>query len=76
MTKAKARKHLAYAIESREFWREAYVEACRSKNSTMDTKGLYIAEKYATLRELKKAEAIVEIREANERIAKFERIVK
>lgn len=76
MTKAKAEKHLRYAIESREFWREAYLEACRCKNTMMDIKGLYLAEGYETLREMKKAEAIAEIKDANNRIAKFERIVR
>lgn len=74
MTKAKAQKHLTYARESLEFWKEAYLDACRDKNTIMDVKGLYLAEGYETLREMKKAEAIAEINDAKVRIAKFERI--
>lgn len=76
MTKTKALKHLGYAIESREFWRAAYVDACRNKNNLMDVKGLYLAEGYETLREMKKAEARAEIKDANERIARFQRIAR
>ena len=74
MTKAKAEKHLKYAKESLEFWREAYVSACRDKSSIMDVKSLYLAEGYETLREMKKAEAIAEINDAKRRMAKAQRI--
>ena len=74
MTKAKAQKHLKYAKESLEFWRDAYVSACRDKNSIMDVKGLYLAGDYETLREAKKAEAITEINDAKRRMAKAQRI--
>lgn len=76
MTKEKARKHLEYAKESLEFWREQYVNACRDKNSIMDVKGLYLAGDHTTLREEKKADAIANINEAKQRIAKFQRISK
>lgn len=76
MTKEKAKKHLGYAQESLEFWREQYVNACRDKNSIMDIKGLYLAGDHTTLREAKKAEAIAEINEAKQKIAKFQRIAK
>ena len=73
MTKEKARKHLRYAQESLDFWREKYVEACRDKNSIMDVSGLYLAGDYRTLREMKKAEAIAEINDAKQRKAKAQR---
>ena len=76
MTKAKAIKHLGYARESLVFWQEAYVNACRDKNRMMDIKGLYLAEGFETLREMKKAEAVAEMNDAKARIAKFERIAK
>ncbi len=74
MTKAKAEKHLRYAKEDLEFWRGAYVDACRDNNRIMDVQGLYLAGNYRTLREAKKAEAIAEINEAKRRIAKAQRI--
>lgn len=74
MTKAKAEKHLRYAKEDLEFWRGAYVNACRDNNRIMDIQGLYLAGDYRTLREAKKAEAIAEINEAKRRIAKAQRI--
>lgn len=74
MTKAKAEKHLKYAKESLEFWREAYVSACRDKNPTMDIKGLYLADGFETLREMKKADAIAEINDAKRRMANAQRI--
>lgn len=74
MTKAKAQKHLRYAKESLEFWRGAYVDACRDQNKIMDIPGLYLAGDYRTLREAKKAEAIAEINDAKRRIAKAQRI--
>lgn len=76
MTKAKAIKHLGYARESLIFWREAYVDACRDKNSMMDIKGLYLAGDHKTLREAKKAEAIENMADAKVRISKYERIAK
>lgn len=74
MTKKKAQKHLNLAIESREFWREKYVEACRCKISTYDIPLAMLGGK--TMRQVEKEEARQNIAEANERIAKFERIVK
>ena len=76
MTREKARKHLRYAQESLEFWREKYVEACRDKNSLMDVEGLYLAGDHRTIREAKKAEAIAEINDAKRRMAKAQRIAK
>lgn len=73
MTKAKAKKHLKYATEDLEFWREVYVNACRDKNPIMDMQG-YLAGNYATIREAKKAEAIAEINDAKRRIANMQRI--
>ena len=72
MTKTKAQKHLKCAIESRNFWREAYVENERNTNKLLDVKMMLIG---MTLREEKRIECIQEIKEANERIAKFQRIV-
>ena len=76
MTKAKAQKHLNYARESLKFWQEAYVDVCRDKNRALDIKGLYLAEGYETIRDMKKAEAIAEMKEAKVRIARFERITR
>ena len=72
MTRVKAQKHLRYATESLEFWREKYVEACREKSSVMDVK--YSIYDGRTLREVKKAEAIAEINDAKRRIANAQRI--
>lgn len=74
MTKAKAEKHLRYAKEHLDFWREAYVNACRDKNPIMDLKDSFLADGYETLREMKKAEAIAEINDAKRRMAKAQRI--
>lgn len=74
MTKKKAQRHLNSAIEDREFWREKYVEACRCKISTYDTPLAMFGGK--TGRQAQKEEARQNIAEANERIARFERIVK
>lgn len=76
MTKTKAQKHLNYAREDLKFWQEAYVDVCRNKNRMLDIKGLYLAEGYETLRDMKKAEAIAEMKEAKVRIARFERITR
>lgn len=74
MTRNKAMKHLGYALENRDFWREAYVENERDTKSMLDVRGLFGSN--GTLREERRAECIREIKEANERIARFERIVK
>ena len=74
MTKAKARKRLGYALEDREFWREKYVENERNKREMLDVNGL--SRTHGTLRKERRAEAIQNIREANERIARLERIAK
>ena len=74
MTKAKALKHLRNALEDREFWREKYVEYRRDTRSTMDVKAGMLDSH--TIRENFIAEAIEEIKNANERISRFERIVK
>ena len=72
MTKEKAIKHLGRAREHLNFWREKYVEACRDRRSAMDIKMHYFDE--LTLREQMKRDALNEIAEAKERIARFERI--
>lgn len=72
MTKTKAQKHLNYAIEHRKFWREKYVQNERDKCSTLDIKLSYYD---ATIREERRREVIQEIKEANERISRFQRIV-
>lgn len=74
MTKKNAQKHLDFAIEDREFWREKYVAACRCKISTYDIPLALYGGK--TGRQAEKEEARKNIAEANERIAEFERIVK
>lgn len=72
----KAIKHLAYWTESLADARYNYVLACRNKNSMMDVQSLYLAsvDGYNTLREMKKAEAIEDMKYAKERIAHFQRI--
>lgn len=75
MTIEKAQKHLKYAREHLKYWQEAYVDVCRDKNRTLDIK-LHLAEGYETIRDMKKAEAIAEMKEAKVRIARFERITR
>lgn len=74
MTKKKAKKHLDFAIENREFWREKYVAACRCKIRTYDIPLAMLGGK--TMRQAEMEEARQNIAEANERIARFEKIVK
>lgn len=73
MTKAKAMKHLERAIESREFWREAYVENERDNHEMADHKFMYTG---MSIREERRQECRREIKEANERISRFQRMVK
>ena len=68
----KARKHLINARESLEFWREVYVNNERDNNPSMDLKFHSIG---ATIREDKRKDILNCIKDAKERIAKFERIV-
>ena len=75
MKKAKAVKHLGYARESLEFWREKYVQVKRSNNSMMDIKW-HMSLDGKTIRECELEEAIREMNEAKELIAKYERIAK
>ncbi len=75
MKKAKAVKNLGYAREDLEFWREKYVQVKRSNNSMMDIKW-HMSLDGKTIRECELEEAIREMNEAKERIAKYERIAK
>ena len=74
MTKAKAIKHLGYARESLEFWREKYVDCMRDTRSTMDIHMSMLGG--LTVREQMIAEAIENINDAKARIARMERIAK
>ena len=69
----KARKHLINARESLEFWHEAYVENERNKCETLDCKLNYFDGN--TIREERRKDILNCIKDAKERIAKFERIV-
>lgn len=73
MTKEKARKHLERAKESREFWRACYVDNERDTCEILDVKLSYYG---CTGREEKRRECIERIKEQNERISRFERIIK
>ena len=79
MTRAKAMKHLERALEIREFWREAYVDNERDKRSILDLRHETYDEEEGFItvsyREERRRECRAEIREANERIARFQRIV-
>lgn len=78
MTRAKAIKKISNARENLKFWQDAYIDACRSTNPMMDTKSSYLAVKegYKTIREAKKAEAVANMNEAKEVIARMERIAR
>ena len=69
--KAKARKHLQFWREDLEFWQEKYVGAKRDKDDIIDVKLMYLDG--STLRQERIKEAIEEINEAKEKIARFER---
>lgn len=72
MKKDKAERKLTFWKEDLEYWRQAYVEACRDKHPTMD---LYMSSlEYGTIREGRKHEAIEQINAAKQVIAKYERI--
>lgn len=73
MTKEKARKHLERAKETREFWRNFYVDNERDICRNLD---VYISYYGCTGREKTRRECIEHIKEQNERISRFERIIK
>ena len=74
MTKAKAIKKLGWARENLTFWREKYVEYKRDTRSMMDTKLNVCGGK--TPREKFIEEAIQNINEAKEAIARYERVAR
>lgn len=72
MKKEKARKHLINARESLEFWREQYLNNERDTNPMID---IYLSSFRKSIREERRESCIKCIKEAKERISKFERIV-
>lgn len=72
MKKEKAIKYLKNALEKRTFWKQVYVENEKDKSDLIDLKLNYLG---CTIREKRRKEAIQEIKEANEQIAKYQRIV-
>ncbi len=73
--KAKAIKHVNFYREDLKFWQDWYVDACRSKISTMDVR-LHHLYDGKTAREYMKQEAIEHMNEAKEKIARYERIAR
>ena len=71
MTKEKARKHLLFARENLNFWRELYVSNERDKSSIADVKLVVLGK---TMREERREDYIKNIKESQERISRLERI--
>ena len=73
MTRQKAEKHLKRALEHREYLRSSYVERMRDPNwRRLDSDGWVGGNPFQEwMTDIKK-----DLKEINERISKFERIVK